>query len=281
MSGNRVMTPTRGAKRGVRAPSETRERAESARREGGRAARSRAVSLAEATSVLGIVAHDLRNPLSTITMASDLLLEGIPGDRPEEQRRYLEIIRRAVTGMSHLIDNLLDARQLESGELPVDPRSESGAALLANAADLLRPLVESRGLRLELDVGERLPELHVDPDRILQVLSNLVGNAVKFTPSGGTVTIRARYPGEDALCVSVVDTGIGMSPEELPHVFGRFWQGDRRDRRGIGPGLAIVEGIVEAHGGRIWVESRAGAGSEFHFTLPVAGPAGAGDPSTP
>ena len=128
-------------------------------------------------------------------------------------------------------------------------------------------------LVLESVVSEDLPPIHADPARIQQVLSNLVGNAIKFTPQGGRITIRAERGGADEVRIAVRDTGPGMAVEQLPHIFGRYWQGKRSDRRGIGLGLAIVKGIVEAHGGRIWVESHPGAGSEFIFTLPVAVPA--------
>jgi signal transduction histidine kinase len=110
-----------------------------------------------------------------------------------------------------------------------------------------------------------------DGSRVLQVLSNLVGNAIKFTPDGGSVRIACAADGESAR-FSVTDTGPGIPPEQIPQLFGRFWQADSADRRGVGLGLSIAKGIVEAHGGRIWVESRVGAGSTFHFTLPLVAP---------
>jgi signal transduction histidine kinase len=123
---------------------------------------------------------------------------------------------------------------------------------------------------LEDIVPDDLPPCYVDPARIQQVLSNLVGNAIKFTPKGGCVTIRAQRESEKEVRVAVSDTGPGIPPDQIPHIFGRFWQGKRTDRRGVGLGLAIVKGIVEAHEGRVWVESRLGVGSDFIFTVPIA-----------
>jgi signal transduction histidine kinase len=124
-------------------------------------------------------------------------------------------------------------------------------------------------LHLESEIPEALPRVLVDPARIQQVLSNLVGNAIKFTPRDGRVTVRVELDA-DGVRVAVVDTGPGIAPEQLPHIFGRFWQGKRSDRRGLGLGLAIAKAIVEAHGGRIWVESTVGEGSTFYFTVRLA-----------
>jgi signal transduction histidine kinase len=119
-------------------------------------------------------------------------------------------------------------------------------------------------------VPDDLPPIHADSARIQQVLSNLVGNAIKFTPPGGRITVRAERAGPNEVRVVVSDTGPGIAPEMLPHVFSRFWQGKRSDRRGVGLGLSIAKGIIEAHDGRIWVESRPGEGTKFIFSLPTA-----------
>jgi signal transduction histidine kinase len=134
---------------------------------------------------------------------------------------------------------------------------------------MLRPLAAGSTIRLEADIEDNLPPVLADAARIQQVLSNLVGNAVKFTPRSGRVTVCAeRLDGE--VRFGVIDTGPGIPAEQLPHIFGRFWQAKTSDRRGIGLGLAIAKGIVEAHNGRIWVESHVGLGSTFYFTLPAA-----------
>jgi signal transduction histidine kinase len=140
--------------------------------------------------------------------------------------------------------------------------------LLAESADSLRPLAAAAALELRLETSSSLPRVSADRHRMHQVLSNLIGNAIKFTPRGGTITLRGDVVA-DELRVAVADSGSGIPAEQLPHIFGQFWQGARTDRRGIGLGLAIAKGIVEAHRGRIWVESTLGNGSTFYFTLPL------------
>ncbi|MDQ3949867.1 MAG: PAS domain S-box protein, partial [Gemmatimonadota bacterium] len=217
--------------------------------------------------MLGVVAHDLRNPLSTITMASQLLLEIGAAERPLE-RKQLEIMRRAADRMNRLIGDLLDVKRIESGTLAVEPRPEAVATVVGDAVEMLRPLAASSSLQLEAAVPDGLPRVMVDPPRVQQVLSNLVGNAIKFTPAGGQITVRAELA-PDGVCLAVVDTGPGIPAEQVPHIFGRFWQGKRTDKRGVGLGLAIAKAIVEAHRGRIWVESQVGVGTSFYFTVPV------------
>jgi PAS domain S-box-containing protein len=218
--------------------------------------------------ILAVVAHDLRNPLNTVSMAASLMLENTPLDRVQE-RRQVEIVRRAADRMNRMIQDLLDVKRLESGRLGIDPRSEPPAALIYDTLDMLRPLAVSSTILLESNVAENLPPVLADSARIQQVLSNLVGNAVKFTPRDGRITVCAdKVDGE--VRFSVIDTGPGIPAEQLPHIFGRFWQARPTDRRGIGLGLAIAKGIVEAHRGRIWVESSVGLGSTFYFTLPIA-----------
>jgi signal transduction histidine kinase len=159
--------------------------------------------------------------------------------------------------------------RMESGRLTIDATPELPATLINDTIDMLRPLATGSTIRLESNIDEDLPPVLADPARIQQVLSNLVGNAVKFTPRDGRITVCAeRIDGE--VRFAVIDTGPGIPAEQLPHIFGRFWQAQSSDRRGIGLGLAIAKGIVEAHNGRIWVESNVGLGSTFYFTLPAA-----------
>jgi PAS domain S-box-containing protein len=219
--------------------------------------------------MLGVVAHDLRNPLNTVAMGASLLSELIP-DTQGSLRRQAEIMRRAADRMNRLIQDLLDVKRIESGRLAVEPRPAAPGALVAEAVEMLRPLATAGSLALEAEVGEDAPQVLADPPRVQQVLSNLVGNAIKFTPAGGRVALRAEPLPDWEVRFVVADTGPGIPPEELPHVFGQFWQARHTDRRGIGLGLAIAKGIVEAHGGRIWVESQVGVGSNFYFTLPAA-----------
>jgi PAS domain S-box-containing protein len=216
--------------------------------------------------VLAVVAHDLRNPLNTVTMAISLMLETTPVERTQE-RRQQEIVRRAADRMNRMIQDLLDVKRMESGHLTIDAKAESPDILVNDAIEMLRPLASGRSIAMETSVADDLPAVLADAARIQQVLSNLVGNAVKFTPREGRITVAAdRHDTE--VRFAVIDTGPGIPPEQVPHIFGRFWQARSSDQRGIGLGLAIAKGIVEAHNGRIWVESQVGLGSTFYFTLP-------------
>jgi PAS domain S-box-containing protein len=217
--------------------------------------------------MLAVVSHDLRNPLNGITMGVSLLLD-TTDERRSSNVKTLRLIKRSAEQMNHLIQDLLDVSKIEAGRFPVDAASHSVASLMTDTGELFQPLVSKKKIRLESEVPASLPAIHVDRDRILQVFSNLIGNAIKFTPEGGAITIRAE-PLEAEVCFSVADTGSGIPPEQLPHVFNRYWQAKRGDHRGAGLGLTIAKGIVEAHGGRIWVESTVEEGTTFFFTVPV------------
>ena len=218
--------------------------------------------------MLGVVAHDLRNPLNTMLMAAELLADSAP---PESMtHRHATIVRRAGERMNRLVQDLLDVKRMESGQLAIEPRRMSSHSLLVEAVETLRSLALSTSIDLVMEAaGDDPPPVLADPHRVQQVFSNLIGNAIKFTPRGGRVVLRCK-PGQGAVQFEVRDTGPGIAAEHLPHIFGQFWQANRRDHRGIGLGLAIAKGIVEAHGGKIWVESEPGVGSSFFFTLPLA-----------
>jgi signal transduction histidine kinase len=201
-------------------------------------------------------------------MAVSLMLETTPPERVQE-RRQAEIVRRAADRMNRMIQDLLDVKRMESGRLTIDSRPEQPDVLINDTVDMLRPLAAGSIIRMETNIEDNLPPVIADAARIQQVLSNLVGNAVKFTPRAGTISVCAER-GDGEVRFSVIDTGPGIPAEQLPHIFGRFWQAKTSDRRGIGLGLAIAKGIVEAHNGRIWVESSVGLGSTFYFTLPTA-----------
>jgi PAS domain S-box-containing protein len=218
--------------------------------------------------MLGVVAHDLRNPLNTIVMGASTIMELLPESTPL-LKRHAQIVRRAADRMNRLIQDLLDVKRIESGRLAVDPRPVAVALLVDEALEMLRPLAVAASLELLADIAPELPRVGADSGRILQVFSNLVGNAIKFTPAGGRITIGAASA-DGEIRFEIADTGPGIAAEQLPHIFGQFWQGIRGDRRGIGLGLAIAKGIIEAHAGRIWVESQVGEGSRFYFTLPIA-----------
>jgi len=217
--------------------------------------------------MLAIVSHDLRNPLNTIRMGTTLLLEH--EDRRAGNIHALEMIERAVGRMDRLIEDLLDVSQLERGTMTLRQSEVHPREVAEEACQLLARTAEEKSVTLERELPDELPPIHADPERILQVLTNLLGNAIKFTPEGGRITLLAE-PEDALLRVTISDTGRGISPDELPHLFDRFWQGSSSGAVGAGLGLAISKGIVEAHGGRIWVESEPGEGSAFHFTVPHA-----------
>jgi len=217
--------------------------------------------------VLGVVAHDLRNPLSNILLQISALK--CQGPEPEHRSQTMEVIERAAKRMNRLIQDLLDVALMEAGKLSIERARLSASELVGEAVDIQRPIASSSSLELRVEVGADVPDIWGDRDRLLQVFENLIGNAIKFTESGGRITAGAASR-NDAVVFWVADTGRGIESENLPRVFDRFWQATRIDRRGAGLGLSITKGIVEAHGGRIWVESTAGSGSTFFFTIPIA-----------
>jgi signal transduction histidine kinase len=219
---------------------------------------------------LAVVAHDLRNPLTAIRMDAEMLRSILGPGLGDFERSSLVRIDDVATRMDGLIQDLLDVSRMERGGPALDLAAHDAGELLAEAADTLRPLAAAHGLRLEVR-GCPAP-VHADGARVVQVVSNLVGNAVKFTPEGGAVTLSCEPDGEEVR-FAVADTGSGIEPEQLPHIFGAFWQARHADRRGLGLGLSIARGFVEAHGGRIWVESEPGRGTTFFFTLPAHDPA--------
>jgi signal transduction histidine kinase len=214
--------------------------------------------------LLAVVAHDLRNPLNTILMATEMVRDAAP-----IAQRPAEIALRAAERMSRLIEDLLDVARLQGGGLTVRAGAEPVSRILDEAMTMLQPLAAAQGITMERADAVTVPAVRADASRILQLISNLAGNAIKFTPVGGRITLGALPHGREVL-FWVADTGPGIAAEQIPHIFSRFWQVDRTDRRGVGLGLAIARGIAEAHGGRIWVESRLGEGSTFFFTVPVA-----------
>ena len=219
--------------------------------------------------VLAIVSHDLRNPLSTILTSTDRLLEALEDDGAPT-RLALERCQRAARRMTHMISDLVDAASLETGTLSLDQRDNELGRVMSDALDLLSPLADARGLSLTTGLGPDAARAFCDRERIVQVLSNLVGNAIKFTPRGGHIRVSAEAWGE-MVRVAVVDDGPGIAPELIPRIFDRYWHvAQRESRQGAGLGLYIAKGIVENHGGRIWVESTLGRGSTFFFTLPQA-----------
>jgi signal transduction histidine kinase len=218
---------------------------------------------------LAIVAHDLRNPIAHMVFSAGLLElrlreTGLPG--------LLGIIRgivRSAEYMTRLVNDLTDTTQLESGRYSLSLETVSAAALVRDAGEAFRVPARELGIRFQAAASDDLDAVLVDRARVFQVISNLVGNALKFTARDGDVRISAA-PAGDHMHFTVRDTGRGIRPDLLPRIFEPFWRSDERPDRGLGLGLSIAKAIVELHGGRIWAESELGAGSAFHFTLPTA-----------
>ncbi|HET6897080.1 MAG TPA: HAMP domain-containing sensor histidine kinase [Vicinamibacteria bacterium] len=217
--------------------------------------------------MLAMVAHDLRSPLSLIQMASQLLLSD-PALDAETTRKTIHLMQRAGGRMNRLIGDLLDARQIESGHFRVEMRPELPSAVVRDVFDMLQPIAASKGQRLDTAIEPDLPVVQVDGARIQQVISNFVGNAIKFSPANSVITMSAERRAT-AIRISVADTGPGIPPEELPRIFDRYWQGKGRAQGGLGLGLGIAKAIVEAHGGCIGVSSAPGAGATFYFDVPL------------
>ncbi len=218
---------------------------------------------------LATVVHDLRSPLSGITLAAESLLRVVPADDEREpERRLLGAVTSAAERMRHLLNDLLDTARMDGGALPIAPRPVAVGAMLDDAAEAQRLQAEARGITLSVSRSAAC-EVMADERRVAQVLQNLVGNALAYTPAGGEVTLSAEVRGDEAR-VSVSDTGRGIAAADLPRVFDRFWRAAGARGKGAGLGLAIARGIVEAHGGTIHAESTVGRGTTMVFTLPLA-----------
>jgi PAS domain S-box-containing protein len=219
--------------------------------------------------VLGIVAHDVRSPLQLILLSAQLLQRKLSSAADPKCQEYVVHIMRAVDRAERLIRDLLDVSCMEAGALTLSREVVVPRSMAIDVRSSLQVLAAEASIELRLETDEELPEIWADRDRVVQVLENLIGNAIKFTPRGGCITIAAiRVPGE--VQFSVEDTGAGIPENSLPHVFDRFWQGESASRRGAGLGLPICKCIIEAHGGRIWAESIMGNGTRFFLTVPTA-----------
>lgn len=219
--------------------------------------------------MLAMVSHDLRNPLGVIAMAAEQLAAELSPSDPRSQP-LIERVSRAAKRMDELISNLLDAASIEAGNFEIQSEELPLEQLLNDSVEAIQPLAARRSIALEIRLADRALRVHCDPHRIAQVLGNLLGNAVKFSPEGSQIVVEASRE-SNWVQIAVHDRGPGIAAEHLELLFDRYWTGKRSGRAGTGIGLFIARGIVLAHGGKIWAQSTQGEGSSFYFNLPLAG----------
>ncbi len=217
--------------------------------------------------MLAIVSHDLRAPLGSVQLASSLIRELVSD--AGELGIVLDRMDAGISHMQQLIDDLLDLARVDAGTLRIDAAVTPVDQVVELATSLMESAAGRKGIEIVVDADEALPPVLADARRIVQLLTNLLGNAVKHSPRGGVVTLRVQQR-NDQVFFSTRDEGPGVEKDELDWLFGRFWQSERRPKRGLGLGLYIAKAIVDAHGGSIWAESEEAYGACFTFTLPVA-----------
>lgn len=215
--------------------------------------------------ILAVVTHDLRAPLSAVITGAALLASEAEGGDPARIRQRAETIQRAAQHMARLVSDLTDLAHINAGRLAIDRQNEDPAAIVRDAVETLELVVRTRGGRLRSELAPDLPEVSCDRQRLIQVISNLVGNATKVGAHSITVAGTAN---RSEVRFSVADDGPGIPADDLPHMFERYFRGRNAGYKGTGLGLPIANGIVKAHGGRMWIESTPGAGSTFSFAIP-------------
>ncbi|MCD6385092.1 HAMP domain-containing histidine kinase [Candidatus Sumerlaeota bacterium] len=219
---------------------------------------------------ISIAAHELRTPLAIILAYSTLMKE----EATEAIQEHLDIVVDAAMQLKSVIENMVDLSHLESGELELQPQPVRFSEIVELVLEGIRPLAEEKEHTISTEIPPDLPTIVADKQKLCVILSNLLSNAIKFTETGGQISIRAEVDG-DALLVAVTDNGIGIPEKEQERIFDRFYQVEsslRREHKGIGLGLSIAKGMVELHGGTIWVESQPGSGSTFYFRIPLRSP---------
>lgn len=229
---------------------------------------------------VSVASHELRTPLAAIKNSIQLILSGKTGTINENQAKFLSMAERNINRLTNILNDLLSLSRIESGRMAFSFENISFQSILEPTLSSLKPQADGKSITLEGDYPEGLPQVYVDKEKIEQVLVNLIGNAIKFTPEGGKIIVSAKLVSEEReggpakkVVVSVKDTGIGIPQEHLNSIFDKFYQVEgslQRSAGGTGLGLAITKGLVEAHQGKIWVESEIGKGSTFSFTLPIA-----------
>jgi two-component sensor histidine kinase len=229
---------------------------------------------------VSVASHELRTPLAAIKNAVQLMLSGKTGEVNEHQKRFLSMAERNINRLTNILNDLLNLSRIESGKIELKFENIQLKDVIEMAASSLRPHADVKSIQIDVQIPESLPAVYGDQEKIEQILTNLIGNAIKFTPDGGNILISAQLPVHDpkdgdgqTVAISVKDTGVGIPVEHLNAIFEKFHQVEgslHRSVSGTGLGLAITKGLVEAHQGKIVVESEMGKGSTFTFTLPVS-----------
>ncbi len=224
-------------------------------------------NLRASEELLSIVAHDIRGPLGVITLAADCVADdaGLGADAT----RRIRMIQRAAKAMSHLVGDLLDFGRMKGGDLVLELGTHEASTIIQDVVAMHEPLAKEKGIHIAVDVGDF--EVRCASERLVQALANLLSNAIRFSPPDRAIRVRAELR-DGTAWFAVEDEGPGMSSEDLANVFQYGWRENKARRDGAGLGLWIAKGIVEAHGGKVGVESRIGVGSTFYFTIPLGGP---------
>jgi len=226
------------------------------------------------SSFVANVSHELRTPLVAIDKSLSLILSKSTGEISETQEQFLTLAERNLKRLSLLVNDLLDLAKLEAGKMEIRPMPESIDKVIYESVETLNTWAKTKSINIETKIESGLPQVNIDSARIIQVLNNLIGNAIKFTPNNGSIVVEIKLMQKErrAIEVSVTDTGVGIAGDDLPKVFDKFYQAGERvstDINGTGIGLSIAKEIVELHGGKIWVESGRGNGAKFIFRLPL------------
>ena len=224
------------------------------------------------TDFISVVSHELRTPLTSIKGYTDLLLSGATGKVTELQSEFLGIIQSSTTRLSNLINDILDISRIESGSIQIRHEPIDYRRIVSDTLRLMKAAADEKQISMDASLPETLPSVRGDTDKVTQVLANLVSNAIKYTPEGGWVKVSLEVTGEASVTTCVADSGIGVSDEDQPKLFQKFFRADNtstREAGGTGLGLVIAKTIIELLGGAIWVESEPSRGSRFYFTLPL------------
>jgi len=236
------------------------------------------------TDFISVVSHELRTPLTSIKGYTDLLLSGTTGELSELQSEFLGIIQSSTTRLSNLINDILDISRIESGTIQIKHEPIDYRAIVSDTLRLMKAAADEKQISMDAGLPETIPPVRGDSDKVTQVLTNLVSNAMKYTPEGGWVKVSLEVTGEASVTTCVADSGIGVSNEDQAKLFQKFFRADNtstREAGGTGLGLVIAKTIIELLGGAIWVESEPGRGSRFYFTLPLFLEAAGGQAPSP